>query len=529
MNIDPRLAIVGAGPMAIYTIKNLLKSEIPLDITIFDAADRVGCGMPYRAQMNADYMYCNAFSREIPPITSRLVTWLHDQDDSFLETWGLDRGDIDARDFYPRVLIGEFLISELDDLCEEGRKAGHSICVLSGHQVVDVIPDKGAVTLEILTSSDKSSASFDNVVLATGHDWPASPRIGEADLVSPWPYTKITDLPPGRIGILGSSLSAIDVIVALGHEHGTFTENGDRVDWFVKDGREALSITMVSHKGIMPEPDFFYPYPYEPLQHVSAEAVSAEIAKGPDDLLNRTFALLVSELNEVSPDYMAELGKEAQTIQGFSKAYFEHRVRMGGLRALRANLKTAVQSKEDKQTQHHRYALLRGHENFELIFEHLNGDDWKLFNDALMPVFGDCYAAIPHISVRRVLAMYDAGVLQIIPTGPDGSFKNNRSGGVSVATVDGVIDFSALIDARGQAPASMRTLPFPTLTSALADPDADLVEPFRVETASEGNGTIYCLAMPQILTRHPFSQGLANCDALGRLVAQDIRSQACET
>ena len=119
MNIEKKIAIVGAGPMAVYTVKGLLKSEVPLDLTIFETSKYAGCGMPYRSGMNADYMYCNAFSKEIPPITRRLVTWLHDQDDKFLEAWDLDRADIDARDFYPRVLLGAFMTSEFGDLCAE--------------------------------------------------------------------------------------------------------------------------------------------------------------------------------------------------------------------------------------------------------------------------------------------------------------------------------------------------------------------------------------------------------------------------
>ncbi len=524
MSTLPRIAIVGAGPMSIYTIKGLLKSETALDLTIFDMADLAGCGMPYRSGMNADYMYCNAFSKEIPPITRRLVTWLHDQDDNFLHDWDLEQDDIDARDFYPRVLIGEFLKSELKDICSAGRDAGHKISVLTRHEVVDVLPVEGAFTLEINSAAGKSRRRFDNVVLATGHDWPKSPKIDKADLVSPWPYTNITDLPPGKIGILGSSLSAIDVIVALGQEHGTFKEDGDKLDWFPNKGREALSTTMVSHKGIMPEPDFYYPYPYEPLVHVHADAVSEEVAKGSSKLLARVFALLLSELNQVSPEYMAELGADAQTIEGFSEAYFAHRERLGGLRALRETLNISIQSKKNKETQHHRYALLRGHENFELILEHLDDGDWATFNDELMPVFGDCYAAIPHISVRRVLALYDAGVLQIIPTGPEGSFRNNRKGGVSVTTIDGDVAFDAVVDARGQAPAPLRDLPFPTLISGLVDPDADLLEPFKLNLRGKSQGDVYCLAMPQILARHPFSQGLPNCDNLGRGVAQQILS-----
>ena len=60
--------------MAVYTVKGLLTGDLPVDLTVFDATDQVGCGMPYRAGMNADYMYCNAFSREIPSVTRPLVS-----------------------------------------------------------------------------------------------------------------------------------------------------------------------------------------------------------------------------------------------------------------------------------------------------------------------------------------------------------------------------------------------------------------------------------------------------------------------
>ncbi|WP_083792010.1 FAD/NAD(P)-binding protein [Roseobacter sp. GAI101] len=524
METTRNIAVVGAGPMAVYTVKGLLTGDLPVDLTVFDATDQVGCGMPYRAGMNADYMYCNAFSREIPSVTRPLVSWLHDQDDGFLDAWDLGRADIDARDFYPRVLLGEYLKSEFSDLCDAGRKAGHTIRVLPGHRVVDVMPTGGGVALEVSTPDGKSVFAFDDVVLATGHDWPSSPKLGKADLVSPWPYTNITDQPAGDIGVLGSSLSAIDVVVALGQEHGTFTEENDKVSWFADTGREALSITMVSHKGIIPEPDFYYPFPYERLTHLHSDAVAAEVEKGPEALLTRVFGLLLAELNEVAPEYMAELGPDAQTIDGFSAAYFEHRETVGGLRALRETLGAAIKSKELKETQPERYALLRGHENFEMILEHMNDADWKTFNEKLMPVFGDCYAAIPHISVRRVLALYDAGVLQIIPTGSESSLRNNAAGGVTVSTVDGDIEFAALIDARGQASADISDLPFPTLVDALADPAADLSAPFRLDLSGAVQGSVYCLAMPQILTRHPFSQGLANCDELGRVVSKEILS-----
>jgi len=521
------VAIVGSGPMAIYTIKELLKNETPLHLSIFERTDMPGYGMPYQPGMNADYMYCNAFSKEIPAVTRKLATWLNDQDDHVLARYDLEKDEIDNRAFYPRVLIGAFLSDELQTLCAAGRAKGYEIDVLTGYEVSDIVPLSQGFTVQCQSTDGPVDVAAEDVIIATGHSWSAAPKIGSADMVSPWPYTNVTALPPGDIGILGASLSAIDVIVALGCAHGAFHETDDDVTWFPKDDDTDLSVTMVSHMGIMPEPDFFYRYPFDPLHHITADAVSAEIEKGSSGLLDRVFALLIDELDDAAPDYLRGLGRGARTIEGFADAYFAARVETGGLRALRDTLDAAMMSMRDKETQAHRYALLRGHENFELIFDHLEPQDWDRFLDKLMPVFGDCYAAIPHLSVRRILAMYDAGVLRIIPTGPEGAFRNHEDGGVVVETVDGPVRFDALIDARGQSSAAVGALPFPALQAALKDDAQRLKAPYRLDLAqAPERGAVYCLSMPQILQVNPFSQGLVNCHDLGKVVARDIHDSA---
>lgn len=203
----------------------------------------------------------------------------------------------------------------------------------------------------------------------------------------------------------------------------------------------------------------------------------------------------------------ADRSVHARTVDGFADAYFQHRERLGGLRALRETLRQSIASIEDKQTQHHRYALLRGHESFEPILEHLDDDDWQTLSSKLLSVIGDCCAAVPHVSVRRILALYDAGVLDIIHAGPDGSFSDAGDRGVIVSTIDGDIRFDALIGERGQAAAPLADLPFPHLTAASIGPDAKLVEPFQLDLGDDHRAAVYCLAMPQILDRHPFSQG----------------------
>jgi len=70
------IGIVGSGPTAIYVVKYLITHDQPLDITVFEASAQAGLGMPYNPDMNADYMLCNAFSREIPAPVTPPIDWL---------------------------------------------------------------------------------------------------------------------------------------------------------------------------------------------------------------------------------------------------------------------------------------------------------------------------------------------------------------------------------------------------------------------------------------------------------------------
>lgn len=518
-----KLAIVGSGPMALYSLKHLQESTHSLAIEIFEAADDAGIGMPYRADMNADYMLCNAFSREIPAVTQTLIEWLASQPARELNAWELSWHDLSARAFYPRVLIGEFLQSEFDRVCERLRAAGHSVTVRTRHKVTDIVPKDEGFALHCCVNGETKTFTCDDVILATGHSWSEKPEIDGVELISPWPYTRITELPATSIGVLGSSLSAIDVVIALGFAHGEFDEpDEEHVCWTANGESHDLTINMVSHRGIMPEGDFYYPFPYEPLVCITEEAVLAEVAKGEEGLLERVFALLLQELAHSEPDYLRELGEDAQTIAGFGDAYFARRQRLGGLTAVKRDFSETRTSMREKKTIPHRYALLRGHESFDLALRHLSEEEYASFQKHLMPVFADCYAAVPHLSLARIIALYDAGVLKLHATGPDSTFCRLDDDSIQVSTEEGPLQVDAMIDARGQASRTLSALPFPTLVKHLEDAEAPVEEPFRLEIKGMDAGRIYCLAMPQILERFPFSQGLPNCDELTEVVVTDF-------
>lgn len=517
-----KVCVIGSGPMAIYSVKRLITANIPLRIDIFEATDDAGKGMPYREDTNAEYMLCNAFSREIPSVTRPLIDWLEAQPPRELDEWELSTHDLSPRAFYPRTLIGDYLGSEFSDLCRNAGEAGYDLTIHTGCEVQDVSLAGRQALVQYEQQSERREQHFDFVIIATGHSWPETPEIDGARLVSPWPYHNVEALPETDIGVLGSSLSAIDVVLSLGHAHGRFEETGDQIVWLPNSQETDLRVTMVSKNGVMPEGDFYYPFPYEPLMHLTQDAVAAEIDRSGAGLLQRTFALLCAELDAVDPDYLANLGDAARTLEGFAPAYFSHRQQIGGLAAVKDNLAEVRKSMRKRETVPYRYALLRGHEVVGTILNHLSDAEYQQFLTHLMPVFGDCYAAIPHISLARIVAMYDAGVLELLATAENAEFTETDDGGTGVTTVDGARRFAAMVDARGQSAEPLSKLPFPSLASRLPSDSEPILAPFRLSIGDTPSPTIYCLALPQILQRHPFSQGLANCDELAKQMAEDL-------
>ncbi len=519
--VQSRIGIVGGGATSLYILKELLKSGHKLGIVIFEAGPTPGPGMPYSVESNADYMLCNAFSREIPIVTQSLVQWLRTLRERELNEWELSSNDVHARAFYPRVLIGEFLQNEFLELAKSLSELGCVVEVRSNSKVVDIGNASGGKTF-VKTGSNDTLDMFDCVVIATGHVWSSRPMIENVPLLSPWPYTRVTELHEKNVGVLGSSLSAIDIVVALGFARGEFTEEPGSISWIPDKDQQQFTVTMISKMGIMPEGDFYYVYPYLPLKVITSEAVNVEVALGSAGLLQRVFNLLLSELDLADPGYLSGLGEGARTIDGFGKAYFQRRQQLGGLVAVEKDFAQVRNSMRDRQTIPHRYVLMRAHEEFDLALRALDAEDWKLFSEKLLPVFADCYAAVPHLSIARIIAMHKAGVLSLLETGEDAKFEDLPNLGVRVELDDGSFEFEVLIDARGQSTAPPGELPFPTLVTLLNDKEKPIEAPFKLDLLPHMNLPIYCVAMPQLLQRHPFSQGLQNCAEVAEIVVKDI-------
>src|SRR6478752_4341461 len=296
--LTPRIAFVGAGPTAIYTLQALMNhATVPFAVTIFEAQPVAGRGTPYRPGWNDPAMLSNIASIEMPPLEETLIAWLERQSPARLEELGVDADEIDERAFYPRLTLGAFFKDQFEALVVRARARGNEIEIRTRCRVIDAVGHAGEITLSVRAPRGAvTSERFDYLVMATGHQWPEHPEVRPRYFLSPWPASALASIPPCSVGIRGSSLTAIDAAVALAVNHGDFAEQGDRLVYTPAPNTSEFRLTMLSRKGLLPEADFYHPVPYEPLAFCTTDAIERLIEGPADGLLEQTFALFKQEL-----------------------------------------------------------------------------------------------------------------------------------------------------------------------------------------------------------------------------------------
>jgi uncharacterized NAD(P)/FAD-binding protein YdhS len=546
--MSARVAIIGSGPTGIYTLSALVNAKRPLAITVFEIEADPGKGTPYHPDINDSAMLANIASIELPAICETLMAWLQRQPDAELQRLNVQRADIGEREFFPRIVLGEFFESQFRQVIEIGRSNGHQIDVKPRHRVVDVKlrPDDIQLTVT-MPDDERKDYAFDHVVMATGHNWPHTTEVRPGYFMSPWPARALKTIAPGAVGILGTSLSAIDALITVATAHGVFyLDAGGQLQFQGASGSEGFHATMMSRKGLLPEADFYCSYPYTPLRFCTADAVRVLMAHGSAGLLDKVFDLFKQEIAACDPGYAADIGLALLSVETFAPAYFAAREAADPFTWAASNLAEAEQNKIARYTVPWRYAILRMHEIFALAVPAFGEDDLDRFHKHLKTVFVDDYATVPHQSIRRLLALRRAGKLEILTLGNDYEIATDGvARGAVVRRDDDVRRFDAFIDATGQASMSAQDIPFPSLVeqgvlrsaltaegslfqSSEADESfkrtggLDLDEAFRPKFEDPLCNELYCAAISFLLHKMPFVQGITSSHEIGNVVATAI-------
>jgi uncharacterized NAD(P)/FAD-binding protein YdhS len=512
-----RIAVVGTGPTGIYTFRDLLESA-PDSVVLFERGETIGVGMPYSPEASNKSMLANIASIEIPPVVVSYLDWLTDQPTAKLNDYGIDPEDLDERRFTPRLLLGEYFRNQVLALVDQARRNGVRVDVHERTEVVDILADDDSLSL--ITAAGTQEGPFDRVVLATGHDFPDADEATRSYFPSPWSGLIRAEIPPVCVGIMGTSLSSIDAAMAVANQHGRFRREGGELS-FQRD-TEGLHITLMSWTGVLPEADFYCPIPYQPLNIMTDAAVEACAADARP--LDALFDLFRAELSHADPEYAERIGLARLTADNFADAYFSEREAQDPFRWAQKNLDEVEHNKAHQITVPWRYALLRMHEKVELIVPALNEADRDRFDDGLKKVFVDNYAAVPSESIRRLLALRDAGLLSVLALGDDYDLKREADHTVILAKGTTHV-FPVFIDARGQQPLTSADLPFPSLRRALVEAGQDIpevAEDYSLIGVSGYAGRLTMAAIPYLMHDRPFVQGITASAEIAAAVASGL-------
>ncbi|AYD05226.1 FAD/NAD(P)-binding protein [Neorhizobium sp. NCHU2750] len=533
-----RIAIVGSGPTALYALRDLIKSKPSIDIVIFESSDVAGKGIPYQRGINDPAMLSNIPSVEIPDLPESLVAWLVVQCDEYLAACEIERGDISDRAFYPRVVIGDYFRAQFEALVASGEQARHAIDVHEGCQVSDILPSGLGYLVRLGDGCDDEF--FDYVIVATGHSFPSAPEIAPGYFEAPWPAYALKSIPSGKIGVLGTSLSAIDAVMTVATSFGHFVRKADGFLLYqIDEGHERFGVSMMSRKGLLPEADFYFPIPYEKPKICTAEAVSDRVKLGSGGLLDAVFELFREELTLADPQYARDIGLQDLTVDTFAAAYYGMRDKCNPFEWAAANLKEAKGNYRKQQTVAWRYAILITHEIIESAVGHFTADDLVRFNRSFKSIFADDYATVPHLSIERLLALHDAGRLDIIALGDQSAISHAElERGATLTFAGGTLRFDTFIDATSQKTKSADDLPFPSLKEHGLVSHARTITPRGNQRRTGGIDVddhcrpliagikpvrrLYIPAISYLLHKRPFVQGITSAAELGQTVARSI-------
>ncbi|MBA4491609.1 FAD/NAD(P)-binding protein [Paracoccus sp. S1E-3] len=522
------IAIVGTGPTGVYAFKALATAPgtSPLTIWLFEKGADAGVGMPYSDDTASPVMLANIASIEIPPVTRSYLDWLGAQTGALLRSYGIDPDDLDERDFTPRLMLGRYYRDEFDALVHAAEALGHRIELRERTEVTDIRPG-GDGRLWLITDHGEIEEAFDKVVVATGHAFPED-QDSRKYFPSPWSGLVDTVVPACRVGILGTSLSAIDAAMAVASQHGRFVARRGTALLFEPNEAQAehrLSITMMSRSGVLPEADFYCPIPYQPLA-IMTPARLAELS-GRADLLDAVFDVFREELALADPAYAETIGLTDATPDDIAERYFRNRKATAPFEWARRNLAEVEANRAAKATVPWRYAILRMHEAVEELVEEFSDQDHKRFDSGLKTMFVDNYAAVPPESIRRLLALHDAGFLEV--RGLGSSWDMDETGNVTtIRTADVALEFDIFIDARGQKPLEAADLPFPSLRSALLAEGVDILEvddDYTLLAAGPYDRRVRMGAIPYLMHDRPFVQGITAACEIGTRIGNSLLRQ----
>jgi uncharacterized NAD(P)/FAD-binding protein YdhS len=559
-----RIAIIGGGPSALFMYKRLVEDgNKENEIHIFERKNKIGSGMPYSEDGACEEHITNVSDNEVPKIVCSIEDWIKTQPPIAVE-FKITPESFNEYKVLPRLFFGNYLNAQFEILLEKANETG-IITTLHVPVIVEDLIYKDQLN-EVWVKTENESFKFDIVIICIGHSWPKKFE-GKVEGMydSPYPPCKLSFNTNHPVAIKGSSLTAIDAIRTLSRKNGTFEkdENG-RQKYLVNKKNEGFRIIMHSRNGLLPAVRFHLEDSHLQNDCLLSSSEIAEHRKTNDGFLSLDY-IFEKDFKELFKEKETEFYNEIKNInlEDFVDKMMGLRENVGAFQLLKNEYVEAEKSIKRKKSIY--WKELLGVLSFAMNqpAKHFSAEDMLRLKKHLMPLISTVIAYVPQSSCEDLMALHDAGILNIIAVGEDSEVIPQENGGIIYKYQDEndkTIEtyYKTFVDCVGQAHLSYEDFPFKsfvadkTISQALIkfksadegrlemDKDPDKViftngafylkvsgitinDDFQIiDDFGAYNKSIYIMAVPYISGFNPDYSGLDFCESSSEKIVKSI-------
>jgi uncharacterized NAD(P)/FAD-binding protein YdhS len=514
-----RIAIIGGGPSGMYSLSEILKrletkpaaADAQCTVHLYEKGKYWGAGMPYNPDWTNPEHMTNIDCGEVPAAVHVPHEWLLSQADEWHAERKINRNNLREDYLMTRTVMGEYLRAQMDALFEKCREQQVEVVLHIECEVTDVIPNDTATEFTVVDrknsdaekdTADDCHATVDHVVLATGHMWPVHYESEIQNYFdSPWPASKLEACKGLSVGLLGSSLSAVDVVVTLALMHGRFERSstaahekksvnkGDKPAAslrYVVNGPESdnFKITLHSRHGLLPNLRTYCDSGmYDTHRYVDEKTLEQHMAS------NEGFLSLDFIFDKGYREPMKELDSglyaviKDMSVEEFVKHVYRVRQKEGPFTLMRREYQESQRSLAEQKPIHWKDVLENLSYTIGFHAKHLSAEDMLRFRHYLMPLVSIIVASLPLEAAEKLLAMHDAGWLDIVRVGFQSHIEHDaeRPGARVVyhddRNVEKTLEYGAFVNCVGQERIDSTTFPFQSMVKAGVITEGTL--PFR--------------------------------------------------
>lgn len=427
-----RIAILGGGPSGLFMFKRIVEANQPnFEVTIFERKNQLGAGMPYSTEGASDEHITNVSDNEVPNFVNSIEEWVDQAPKELLDRYHIKSNNFNEYKVLPRLFFGAYLQAQFEILLQQAMEKNIDVDVKTNCNVDDVIykPELN----EVWILADQNIVKFDKVVIATGHNWPKKYEgLVQGYFDSPYPPAKLALKLNHPIALKGSSLTAIDAIRTLARHNGSFAKNDDgKLTYQLAEGSENFSLMMHSRNGLLPAVRF----------HLEDSRLKNDSLLSMEDFkqhrkenegfvsLDFVFEKDFKEIfKEKDPSFYEQI--KDMDVETFVDAMMELREKLPPFQLLKAEYVQAEKSIKRKESIYWKEMLAILSFSMNYPAKYFSAEDMLRLQKKLMPLISIVIAFVPQSSCEELIALHDAGVLDIVSVGNDSEVEIADKGGI---------------------------------------------------------------------------------------------------